>query len=164
MGIKQGFLVELDHETNNTRRVLERVTDEHLNYKPHEKSMTLGNLLGHVVELHNWVADGLPQDEFNLATDYKPFKQTSVAEIKDALESGYTKNKETVENMSEEEWMKTWTLKAGDHVISQVPKIGAFRFIVYNHLIHHRGQLNVYLRLLDIPVPGIYGPSADEKM
>ncbi len=162
MSIKQGFLIEMEHETNNTKRLLDRVSDEHLSYKPHEKSMSLGDLLGHIVELHSWVAAGLTKDSFNLMTDYRPFKPTSVAEIKERLEADYQKNVETVNAFDDEEWSKKWKLHVGDHVISEVPKIGAFRFIIHNHLIHHRGQATVYLRLLDIPVPGLYGPSADE--
>lgn len=163
MSIKEGFLVELELETNNTRRILDSVSEEHLNYKPHEKSMSLGNLLGHIVELHGWVANGLSRDGFNLMTDYKPFHPTSVAELKEKLEAEYNKNVELVNAMSDEDWFKTWTLRVGDHIISEVPKIGAFRFIVHNHLIHHRGQSVVYLRMLDLPVPGLYGPSADEQ-
>ena len=163
MSIKEGFLVELERETNNTRRILDRLQDADLAFRPHEKSMSLGSLAGHIVELHNWISEALTRNDFNLATDYKPFKPSSVSELKAALESGYKKNEQTIDNFPEEEWFNNWTMRVDNYVIGEMPKLGALRFVIHNHLIHHRGQLTVYLRLLDIPVPGLYGPSADEK-
>lgn len=162
MSIKEGFLVELERETKNTERIIKRLKDEDLAYRPHEKSMSLGELINHIVELHNWVSEALTKDDFNFQTDYIPLKYNTVEEIKNSLEEGYKKNVETIKSFGDEEWFKTWTMRSGDHVIAQVPKLGALRFILNNHLIHHRGQLTVYLRLLNIPVPGLYGPSADE--
>ena len=162
MVIKQSLLLELDKETANTRRVVERLRDEQLDWRPHSKSMTLGELSAHVVELHNWVSKALCKGVFDFKADYTPFKPTSVADIATALESGYLLNKASIEASTDASWGDEWTLKAGDWVIAQMPKAGAIRFIINNHLVHHRGQLTVYLRLLDIPVPGLYGPSADE--
>lgn len=163
MSIKDGFLVELERETNSTRRIIDRLKDEDLAFRPHEKSMSLGALIGHVVELHNWVATALTKNDFNLQTDYKPFKPSTVAELKQALDEGYKANEQTLNTFPEDEWFKTWTMRVGDYVIGEMPKLGALRFVINNHLIHHRGQLTVYLRLLNIPVPGLYGPSADEQ-
>ncbi|MGJ1205857.1 DinB family protein [Sphingobacterium lactis] len=163
MSIKEGFLVELERETNNTKRILDRLKDEDLNFKPHEKSMSLGELAGHVVELHNWVSGALTRNDFNLAKDYTPFRPSTVAELKSALEEGYKKNEQTLDQFPEEEWFTKWTMRVDNYVIGEMPKLGALRFVITNHLIHHRGQLVVYLRLLDIPVPGLYGPSADEQ-
>lgn len=163
MSIKEGFLVELERETNNTRRILDRLKDEDLSFKPHEKSMSLGNLAGHIVELHNWVSDALTKNDFNLATDYKPFHPSSVEELKKSLDEGYKRNEKTLDEFPEEDWFSKWTMRVDTYVLGEMPKLGALRFVINNHLIHHRGQLSVYLRLLDIPVPGLYGPSADEK-
>lgn len=163
MSIKDGFLVELERETNNTSRIIDRLKDEDLAYKPHEKSMSLGDLLGHVVELHNWVGTALLKNDFNLQTDYQPFKPSTVAELKEALDAGYKVNEQQINSFPEEDWFKTWTMRVGDYVIGEMPKLGALRFVIFNHLIHHRGQTTVYLRLLNIAVPGLYGPSADEQ-
>src|SRR5690606_31586277 len=89
MSIKDGFLVEIERETNNTRRIIDRLKDEDLSYKPHEKSMSLGELIGHVVELHNWVGAALVKNDFNLQTDYQPLKPNSVAELRTALDEGF---------------------------------------------------------------------------
>lgn len=163
MSIKQALLTELEHEKNNTLRVLNNLVDNKFDYKPHEKSMTVEQLANHIVELHSWVALALTRDSFDLHTDYKPYVFKNVAELKAQLENDFIKNKEIIENLDEAVYFTNWTLKAGEYVISSIPKAGALRFIVTNHLIHHRGQLTVYMRLLDLPLPGIYGPSADEK-
>lgn len=162
MSIKKSFLIELERETSNTGRVLDRITDEHLDWRPHEKSMSLGALAAHIVELHNWVSKAIPKDVFDFKTDYQPLKINSIDELKDILIKGLIANKETIEQLPEEDWLKEWVLKAGDWEMARLPKAGAVRYIITNHLIHHRGQLTVYLRLLNIPVPGLYGPSADE--
>lgn len=163
MSIKQALLIELEQEKNNTLRVLNNLEDDKLDYSPHEKSMKMGQLSNHIVELHNWVGIALTTDSFDLNTDYIPLQLTTIEELKKELENGYEKNKKIIESLNEEDYFKEWTLKAGDYTIATLPKAGALRFIINNHLIHHRGQLTVYMRLLDLPVPGIYGPSADEK-
>lgn len=163
MSIKKTLLAELEHEKNNTLRVLNNLKDEHFDYKPHPKSMTLGELTNHTVELHNWITPALTRDSFDFHTDYTPSQYKTVAELKEVLEKGFEKNKEVIENLDETILFDNWTLKAGDHIIVELPKANALRFIIHNHLVHHRGQLTVYMRMLDLPVPGIYGPSADEK-
>lgn len=163
MALKDNLLIELKQETENTRRVLERLDDAHWDFKPHPKSSSLGALASHIVELHNWVADALPRDTFDFKTDYTPLSATNAAALISVLEQGYERNKQSIEASADDDWARQWTLKAGDWVIAQLPRAGAVRFIINNHLVHHRGQLTVYLRLLDIPVPGIYGPSADES-
>lgn len=164
MSINQGFLIEIEKETANTRRLISKIEDKHLDWRPHEKSMTVRQLVGHIVDLHNWNRKALENENFNLATDHTFFKPTSIAEALEVLNSNFELNKGAINSMADGDWQKIWTLQNGDHVIAQGPKIGALRFIVYNHLIHHRGQLSVYLRLLDIAVPGLYGPSADDQL
>lgn len=163
MSIKEGILVELERETNSTKTIIGRLRDEHLDFKPHPKSTSLGALAGHIVELHNWISGALTKNDFNLQTDYKPFRPTKVSELSEALEQGFKENERVVNEISEEDWFSKWTFRAGNQVLGEMPKLGALRFLINNHLIHHRGQLTVYLRLLDIPVPGLYGPSADEQ-
>ncbi len=163
MSIQKALLIELEHEKKNTARIIKNLTDDVLGWKPHEKSMTAGQLANHIVELHNWVNYVITKDVFDFHTDYKPSALTTVSGLLEFLERNYEENRKLLESMDESSYFDTWTLKAGDHIISEMPRAGALRFIVTNHLIHHRGQLSVYLRLLNIPVPGIYGPSADDK-
>lgn len=163
MSINKGFLIEVERETASTRLLLERIKDDHLSYKPHPKSMSLGDLAAHIVGLHNWVKKALSVDVFDMQSMYTPWKVESAQELLDVLNAGYTDNVATIEGMSDEEWQRIWTFQVGSHIIAQLPRLGTYRFIIQNHLIHHRGQLTVYMRLLDIPLPGLYGPSADEK-
>ena len=163
MSIKEGILAEIAHETKNTHRILDNLSNEHWDYKPHEKSMTLGELASHVVELHTWVSVAIAKDVFDFHTDYQPNTATTVEDLKTALADSLQKNTDFVNAQSDEFWLGNWKLQAGDHVLSDLPKLAALRYIITNHLIHHRGQLTVYMRMLNIPLPGIYGPSADEK-
>lgn len=161
--MNQAFLMEIESETANTRRLISNIEDKHLGWKPHDKSMSVGVLVGHIVELHNWVNKSLEVDVFNLSEDYKPFSPVSIKEAIDVLDSNFENNKRLIAEMTDEKWSSEWTLQFGDMIIGKMPKNAALRFVIYNHLIHHRGQLSVYLRLLDIPVPGLYGPSADDR-
>lgn|SRR5690606_990827 len=163
MSIQKALQIELEREKDNTLRILKNLRNDDFGWKPHEKSMTLGQLANHIVELHDWVEFALTKDTFDFHTDYVPSTLTTVDELIERLNKGFERNKEIIASMDEKIVFDPWTLKAGDHIIAQMPKTAVLRFIVTNHLIHHRGQLTVYMRLLDIPVPGIYGPSADEK-
>lgn len=163
MSIQKALLIELQREKENTLRMLQALPNEQFCWRPHEKSMTLGELANHIVELHNWVAFVFTQNELDFKTQYVPSVLQTKEELIAVLEKGYEENKAIIGSLEEENYFCTWTLRAGEHVIVSLPKAGAIRFIVNNHLIHHRGQLSVYLRLLNVPVPGIYGPSADER-
>ncbi len=163
MSIKKALTIELTREKENTLRMLKAIPNDQFGWKPHEKSMSLGALANHIVELHNWVAFVFTKDVFDFRTDYVPSALATVEELTNLLETGFEESLKEIENFSEESYFSKWTLRAGEHVIAELPRAGAIRFIVTNHLIHHRGQLSVYLRLLNIPVPGIYGPSADEQ-
>lgn len=163
MSIQQALTIEIEKEKENTIRILKALPQDNFGYKPHPKSMSIGELANHIVELHNWVSMVFTSDVFDFHKDFQPYKFQTVEELIDVLETGHQKNVATLTTLSEENYLTEWTFKAGDHIIAKLPKAGAYRFIVTNHLIHHRGQLSVYLRLLDIPVPGIYGPSADEQ-
>lgn len=163
MSIAEGFLREIDNETKKTHQIIAQFKDEHLDYRPHAKSMTVKELSSHVIELHNWIHQATTKEVFDFHVDYKRSEDQSVEQILQTLEKGLESNKKAIESFQDEDWMKTWSLKAGDHTIASLPRIAALRYILLNHLIHHRGQLTVYLRMLDLPVPGIYGPSADDK-
>lgn len=164
MSIQKALIVELEREKDNTLRMLNALSNDQLGYKPHLKSMSLGELANHIVELHNWVSLVLTHDVFDFKTQFVPSTLQTKEELIQLLEKGFEENKSLMEKLDEANYSDNWTLKAGDYVISSLPKADAIRYIVTNHLIHHRGQLSVYLRLLDIPLPGIYGPSADEQM
>ncbi|HUH25865.1 MAG TPA: DinB family protein [Flavobacterium sp.] len=163
MSIQKALLAELTREKDNTLKILENLRNEDFGWKPHEKSMSLGELANHIVELHNWVSFVLTKDVFDFHIDYKPSNRTAVDQLIEVLVQDFNKNKQLIEAMDESVVFDKWTLQAGNHIIAEMPKTAALRFIVTNHLIHHRGQLTVYMRLLDIPVPGIYGPSADDR-
>ncbi|UAY53407.1 DinB family protein [Ferruginibacter albus] len=165
MALKDGLLAEIKHEAASTKKILEKVPVEHLSWKPHEKSMTLGRLASHVAEIPRWVSNIIRADEYNFQT--QPMKRNdaqSKEELLTLFEETLNKAVADIEAVDNEELFKTWTVKNGEHTVFQLAKIGSLRGWAYNHLYHHRGQLSVYLRLLDIPVPGMYGPSADESM
>ena len=156
-------MAELKMESASTRKILERVPVDKNDWKPHELSMKLGNLANHIAELPGWVAMIMTTDELDLAArDYKPVIPTSTEELTDKLDTHVNKAMAALENSADGDFEKPWTLRRGDHVIFTLPKKVALRSFAYNHQIHHRGQLSVYLRLLHIPIPGMYGPSADE--
>lgn len=166
MAIKDGLLGGFDNEMQNTRKVLERVSADKFGWKPHPKSGTMGWLAGHLAFLAGWGAYTLQTDELDIAPGGKqmepppPFKSTQ--ELLAAFEKNQQETKTALEKASDADLMKPWSLKNNGNVIFTMPKVAVIRGVVINHLIHHRGQLTVYLRLNDIPVPGLYGPSADE--
>jgi uncharacterized damage-inducible protein DinB len=165
MSIGKLLAGELQHEAISTRKLLERVPQDKLAWKPHEKSMTLARLAQHVAEIPEWTKATILSDELDFAkTPYTPPEITSTKQITDIFDKSFKESIEILEKTSDEEFMKNWTLKNGEQVYFTMPKAGVMRGFVMSHLIHHRGQLSVYLRLLDVPIPSIYGPSADEPM
>ena len=162
--LNQALIPELKHEASSTRKILESVPDGKFDWKPHEKSMTLGRLASHVAEIPDWMTATLTTDELDFAkSNYKPTSPASKEELLGKFEQSYAKALESLQAATDETLRGNWTLRNADHVIFTMPRIATLRSFVMNHLIHHRGQLTVYLRLLDLPVPGMYGPSADEK-
>lgn len=162
MSITKSYLLELGHELNSTKKIVACVPNDKWSWKPHEKSMSLGDLAKHIVELTVWTENILTKDSLDFQVDYKPLEAKTTEELLVLLDK-YEKAVISALNMfDEEKWMSEWKLKSGDHIIVAMPKVGANRFIVNNHIYHHRGQLSVYLRLLDVPIPGMYGPSADD--
>ena len=162
MSVTAAFLKEFENEAGTTRRVLERVPTDKLTWKPHPKSMSLGELAFHVAASPGVIAGWCTQAETNF-TGEKPPSPTSTEEILTAHDCGVKTVRDALTQVGDEGLKEMWTAKAGGATLMSMPKQALVRAIVLNHWIHHRGQLSVYLRLIDVPVPSIYGPSADEN-
>ena len=163
MTISQMMLPEFDQEMEKTRKTLERLPEGNLGYKPHEKSMTLGRLAGHVAEMPSWALTTIAQDRLEMTPDMKPTVATSKAQVLEVFDRFVGPAREALAGASDEDLMKPWTLIYGGQTVFTMPKMAVLRGMVMNHLIHHRAQLGVYYRLNGVPVPATYGPSADEK-
>jgi uncharacterized damage-inducible protein DinB len=167
MTIGQSMLPEFDQEMQNTRKVLERCPDEKWNWKPHDKSGTLGWLAGHIATLPGWTTMTIKTEELDYAPvngpSYQPPKTGDRAEALAVFDKEAAEARAALAGVSDDEMMKGWKLLAGGQEIFVMPRIACIRGFVMNHLIHHRAQLTVYLRLLNVAVPGLYGPSADEQ-
>lgn len=153
---------ELENEATTTRRVLERVPSDKLTWKPHAKSMSLGELALHVATSPGVICGWAAQDVTQFKGEPLP-KPTSTREILDAHDQSIKTSKDLLGQIGDAGLDSMWSAKAGDNTLMTMPKGALVRAIVMNHWIHHRGQLSVYLRLLDVPLPSIYGPSADEN-
>ena len=166
MAISNSLLPEFDNEMKNTRKTLERVPDEKFDWKPHDKSFPMGGLATHLANLPSWGSLTLSSDLFDVAPEGKPMKMPELNSTKDVLQKfdeNVTATRAAIVGASDEDLFKPWTLQSNGNTLMTMPKIAVLRSFVMNHMIHHRAQLGVYLRLNDIPVPSIYGPSADES-
>lgn len=167
MTITQMLLPEYDQEMATTRRVLERVPMELAPWQPHTKSMTLGRLASHLAEIPEWAVRGCTTDDFDVAPPGAPppVRRTygSLEELLGVFDGNVARGRDAIAAMTDEAFGLPWSLKAGGTVVLTMPKLGVVRTWVLSHTIHHRGQLSVYLRLHEVPLPGIYGPSADER-
>ena len=166
MSATKYYLPEFDQEMATTRRVLDRVPDDKLDWKPHPKSMSLGQLSSHVAQLPAWASNIFTADEFDFRPPGRPaFKSAdckSRQELLDLFDRSVATAREAIQGVREDSLETPWTLKAGDYTAFTGPRWRVWRGFGMNHMVHHRAQLSVYLRLLDVPLPGIYGPSADE--
>ncbi|MBX3145828.1 MAG: DinB family protein [Gemmatimonadales bacterium] len=166
MSISAAVLPEYDHETSVTRTVLSRVPDEHATWRPHPKSYSLGDLSAHIANLLTWIGPTLSETELDLnppgGTGWVPPKYESTAALLTTFDANVADGRAAIAGTGDEAFGVPWSLKYGGNVIFTMPRVVVLRSFVLNHLIHHRGQLGVYLRLLDVPVPQIYGPTADE--
>jgi uncharacterized damage-inducible protein DinB len=160
--IAQSLLPEFDHECATTRRVLERVPDEAAAWKPHEKSFSMQELATHLVQVPSWMEATVLQDGIDMAGGYEPPEPGTREELLQRFDEHVAKARAILEGASDETLMQEWKLHTGDEVHFALPKAAVLRSFVMNHMIHHRAQLALYLRLKDVPVPSIYGPSADE--
>ena len=167
MPISDALLPEFDLEMANTRKTLERVPAEKFDWKPHSKSMTMGNLATHLSNLPTWTNYTIAQDSLDLAPGGVPLPGatpvTSTEELLETFDKNVATARAAIAGASDEDLFKTWALQRAGNTLMTLPKVAVLRGFVLNHNIHHRAQLGVYLRLNDIPVPSIYGPSADEN-
>ena len=158
------LLPEFDQEMANTRKALERVPDGELAFKPHAKSYSLLELASHVANIPTWTGVTFTTTELDLDQPWDRKLPTNNAELLAGFDAVVADARATLEAATAEDMKVNWTLKSGDTVWFTLPRAAVFRSFVMSHIIHHRAQLTVYLRLLDVPVPGMYGPSADETM
>ena len=163
MSLVDGILQELEQEAQTTRRLLERVPEERLTWRPHAKARTLGELALHVATVPGGVAEFVSQPSPVQAPQFVDPSPSTASELVPALDESIGKAKKILGKMDDAALLETWRLMSGDREIVAIPRIGFVRSVMLNHWYHHRGQLSVYLRELDIPVPSIYGPSADEN-
>ena len=164
MKLIDSLITEFDHEAQTTRKHLERLPEDKLDWRPHEKSFTAVGLASHITEMVGWADAILNQDglDFDPAT-YKPYHATSVTDLLNTLDDNVAKGKQALAGATDDTRSELWSFKIMGRVRFERPKASVLRDFAFSHIIHHRGQLSVYLRLLDVPVPGSYGPSADEQ-
>jgi len=162
MSTIQLLLKEMEQEALTTRKMLERVPSDKFDWQPHQKSMTLQRLATHVAELPSWVEMAVTTDELDFANNaYAPETVSNTSELLEYFERNLVKGRESLAKTAEETLSEDWTLRNGDQVY-QVSTKGEIVRLAYCQIVHHRAQLGVFLRLLDVPIPGSYGPSADE--
>jgi uncharacterized damage-inducible protein DinB len=162
MAIKHALLAELKHESSGTRKILERVPSDNLAWKPHEKSYTLGRLAIHIAQIPRWISRIINHEEFDLAKMQPAVTAENNEQLMKIFEDALAENIAVLESAPEDSLNDMWSFRRGEHIFFTLPKKVVLRNMAFNHLVHHRGQLSVYLRLLNVPVPGMYGPSADE--
>jgi uncharacterized damage-inducible protein DinB len=165
MGIAQSMLPEFDYEMANTRKTLERVPDDKFDWKAHEKSFSMGGVASHLSNLPSWTSIIIGADEFDMAPGGQPLKTPPLHSRQELLET-FDKNvaaaRQALETETDEHVLQNWKLLSGGYEVMAMPRVAVLRGFVMNHIIHHRAQLTVYFRLNDIPVPSLYGPTADE--
>lgn len=166
MSIAQSMLPEFDHEMALTRKTLERAPEDKYDYKPHEKSMSMGALVGHLAESPGWAKPTCDADSFDVAPKdgpkWEPFIAKTKAEGLAKFDAAVAEARAAIADCSDEAMMAPWSLLAAGETKFTMPRMAVLRSMIFNHNVHHRAQLGVYLRLNDVPVPSIYGPSADE--
>ena len=163
--IGQMIAAELKQEAISTRKMLERIPGEQFQWRPHEKSMPLVSLAAHIADMVGWTNVTINDDELDFATsDFTPKEYSDASEIVNYFDQNISAALDALNSVSNETMTQPWRLRNGEKILFEMPKAVVMRSMVMNHIIHHRGQLAVYLRLLDVPVPSIYGPSADEQV
>lgn len=163
MSFSQTLLPEFDEEMKNTRKLLECVPDGKFDYQPHPKSMTLARLATHVAEVPSWVGPTLDQEVLEMDPAFKPVIAESRAQLLQIFDKAVAEARPKIAAASDEAWGKTWSFKMNGQTIMSMPRSVVIRSMIMNHMIHHRAQLGVYLRLNDVAIPGMYGPSADDQ-
>lgn len=168
MALNKALLGEFDHEMANTRKTLARVPEDKFDWKPHEKSMTMGGLATHLANLPHWALETIGKESFDMAPPGAPPPRVAPArtrkEVLELFDGKVAAARAAIAGASDEHLKQPWSLLSGGQTVFSLPRIAVLRSLVMNHSIHHRGQLSVYLRLNNVPVPALYGPSADEGM
>ncbi len=161
----QTALGDLDHEVAQTRRVLERVPADHLDFSPHAKSWPLGKLVNHLTDFPMWGTMTLQTPGIDIGAPFPPMPPTptTAAGFVAQFDERMTVFRAALAEATDAQLMETWTMRNGEAVIMAMPRVAVLRGFIISHMIHHRAQLTIYYRLLDVPVPGLYGPSADEQ-
>ncbi len=163
MSLNQPFLTELQQESATTRRLLERLPESTLAWKPHEKSMSMGHLAVHIARLVQLLNSVLHQDDYDIvSSSFGTPEPDSRAGILELFDQALATAVEALKKQPDERLLASWRLRMGEQIIFEMPRTSVIRTMILNHMIHHRGQLSVYLRLQNVPLPPIYGPTADE--
>ena len=167
MSLSASFLPEFDMEMANTRKMLEAVPDAHFDYKPHAKSFSMGDLASHIANTIHWGTVTLTEADYDFAPDGVPQEDGPRAQNRAELLANFETNvaafRAALETSSDSDLMQPWSLLTNGTPMFTMPRVAVLRSFIFNHTYHHRGQLGVYLRMNDIPVPGVYGPTADEQ-
>lgn len=162
MSLSKALAEELRHEAVSTRKMLERVPEDALDWKPHEKSTALGSLAGHIAQLPSMVVPIVTMEELDFK-NFQPFTPASVSELVAQFDQNVADAISQLRDQPDEHLLKTWRMLSNGKEFFKMPRAAFIRTVMLNHLIHHRGQLSVYLRLRDVPLPSVYGPTADES-
>lgn len=166
MRIAEGYIIEFDAEMANTRRILELVPEALLDYRPHPKSMNMARLAGHIAEMGAWGTSTAKLDSLDISPvdgpAFEPYVAEKTSALLDFFDNAVAGAREAILQLSDEAMLKPWTLNRAGHELFTMPRIAVLRSMILSHIIHHRAQLGVYLRINDIPIPGMYGPSADD--
>lgn len=164
MKISDAMVTEFRHEAAGTRRMLERLPEDKLTFKPHEKSMSLGELATHIAHIPTWIQTTVNDDFLDMSTVGRTQERKSRQEILDYFDENVETFEKTLSGQPDEHLFQHWKLKNKEEILVDMPRVACIRGFILSHIIHHRGQLSVYLRENDVPLPAIYGPSADEGM
>ncbi len=163
MTVAQSIIAEMKRESISTRTLLERVPDEHLDWKPHEKSMSMRGLASHIADSFKWLGGIVGQDELVFDPEtFTPWTMSSKDDLLATFDKNVSDAATLLEDVTDEAMMGMWKMTAGGKTLVKSPRVAVVKMFAVNHHIHHRGQLDVYLRLKDVPLPQIYGPTADE--
>ena len=162
MSLNAALLPEFDQEMANLRKTLERVPDDKFDWKPHPKSNTMSWLANHLANLPSWAVFTMRETTLELGSDYKEPVAKTAAELVELFDKNLAEGRAALAAASDEDYMQDWELRVHGKQIFSMPRIAVVRGMILNHMIHHRAQLTVYFRLNDVPVPALYGPSADE--
>jgi uncharacterized damage-inducible protein DinB len=162
MAMNEALLAEFDHEMAVTRRLLDRVPADRLGWKPHARSMSMGRLATHLSEIPAWSVAVISGSSFNITGDYLPRECASIEEVLRSFDSSVAETRAALARISDAELGAPWSLLKDGQEVFSLPRVAALRGFLFSHVVHHRGQLSVYLRMNDVPLPAIYGPSADQ--